>query len=168
MKLVYEDYELDTAAYPYIPGFLAFKEVPAYSILFTRLREKKPELWPQALLVDGNGILHTRGFGLATHMGVLLDLPSVGVGKTVFSVDGLSQHGVKELCEKTLLKGGDMVELKGDSGKVWGMAYRSTQESKNPIIISIGHKISLPTAVELVKACITKYRIPEPVRKYFL
>lgn len=52
----------------------------------------------------------------------------------------------------------------GDSGKVWGNAYRSTQESKNPIIISIGHKITLENAIKVVKACIRKYRIPEPIR----
>ena len=90
IKVLYEDYEKETADYPYIPGFLAFKEVPVYSILFQRLREKTPLLWPQVLLVDGNGILHTRGFGCASHIGVLTDIPSIGVGKKVFAVDGLT------------------------------------------------------------------------------
>jgi deoxyinosine 3'endonuclease (endonuclease V) len=58
-------------------------------------------------LVDGNGILHTRGFGCASHIGVLMDIPSIGVGKTVFAVDGLSQLYVKDLCEENLKKGGD-------------------------------------------------------------
>ena len=53
--VLYEDYEIDTTDYPYIPGFLAFKEVPSLTILFNRLREKSPEFWPQVLLVDGNG-----------------------------------------------------------------------------------------------------------------
>ena len=88
------------------------------------------------MLVDGNGILHTRGFGCASHIGVLMDIPSIGVGKTVFAVDGLTQIGVKKLCEKNLLKGGDLIELIGDSGKVWGAALRSTDDSKNPLIIS--------------------------------
>ncbi len=92
-----------------------------------------------------------------------MDIPTVGVGKNVFAVDGISQPSVKELCEKTLLKGGDQVALVGDSGKEWGIAYRSTSESKNPIIISIGHRVSSQTAVKVVKACIRKYRIPEPV-----
>ena len=70
-KVLYEDFEKETAEYPYIPGFLAFKEVPVYTILFSRLKESKPELWPDVLMVDGNGILHTRGFGCASHIGVL-------------------------------------------------------------------------------------------------
>ncbi len=90
MKVIYEDFERETADYPYIPGFLAFKEIPVYTILFQRLRETKPEVFPQVLLVDGNGILHTRGFGCASHIGVLMNVPSIGVGKTVFAVDGLT------------------------------------------------------------------------------
>lgn len=164
MKILYEDYEKETTSYQYIPGFLAFKEVPVYTILFDRLRANKPELWPEVLLVDGNGILHTRGFGAASHIGVVIDIPSVGVGKNVFAVDGITQHGVKELCDKTLLKGGDLQPLVGDSGKVWGIAYRSTDESKNPIIISVGHRVSTETAIKVTKACIRKFRIPEPIR----
>lgn len=60
-------------------------------------------------------------------------------------------------------KGGDLVELVGKSGKIWGAALRSTDESKNPIIISVGHRIALDTAIRVVKASILKYRIPEPV-----
>jgi deoxyinosine 3'endonuclease (endonuclease V) len=134
-----------------------------YTILFSRLRANKPELWPQVLLVDGNGILHTRGFGCASHVGVIMDIPTIGVGKNVFAVDGISQQGVKELCDKTLMKGGDQVSLIGDSGREWGVAFRSTNDSKNPIIISIGHRVSSLTAVNVVKACIKKFRIPEPV-----
>ena len=92
-----------------------------------------------------------------------MDLPSVGVGKNVFAVDGITQLGVNEQCEKALLKGGDKLELVGDSGRKWGIAYRSTNESKNPIIISVGHRISLDTALKVTKACIRKFRIPEPV-----
>lgn len=63
-----------------------------------------------------------------------------------------------------MFKGGDLIELEGNSGKIWGAALRATSESKNPIIISIGHRIDLKTAIKVVKACITKYKIPEPVR----
>ena len=92
-----------------------------------------------------------------------MDIPTIGVGKNVFAVDGITQIGVKDMCEKTLLKGGDQVSLIGDSGKEWGIAFRSTNDSKNPIIISIGHRVSSQTAVKVVKACIRKFRIPEPV-----
>jgi endonuclease V len=124
-EVIYEDYEIDTTDYPYIPGFLAFKEIPSLSILFDRLKEKSPDLWPQVLLVDGNGVLHNRGFGAASHIGVVMDLPSIGVGKTVFAVDGITQKGVKEMSEKKLLKGGDLEYLTGKSGKHWGAALRS-------------------------------------------
>jgi len=72
---------------------------------------------------------------------------------------------VKELCEEKLKKGGDLVLLEGYSGKIWGAALRSTDKSKNPIIISIGHRISLDTAINVVKACVKKVKIPEPIRR---
>jgi len=64
-----------------------------------------------------------------------------------------------------LHKAGDIVELKGDSGKVWGIALRSTDESKNPLIVSQGHRVSLQTAIDATLACIGKFRIPEPIRQ---
>ena len=70
---------------------------------------------------------------------------------------------MKKLCEENLHKGGDSIELVGTSGKVWGAALRSTSESKNPIIVSVGTRISLESAMKVVKSCIKKYRIPEPV-----
>jgi deoxyinosine 3'endonuclease (endonuclease V) len=70
MEVLYEDFEKEETDYPYVPGFLAFKEIPSYKILFERLRANKPDMWPQCLLVDGNGILHTRNFGIASHIGV--------------------------------------------------------------------------------------------------
>jgi deoxyinosine 3'endonuclease (endonuclease V) len=63
-----------------------------------------------------------------------------------------------------LHKGGDIVNLEGNSGRIWGAALRSTTGSINPIIVSVGHRISLETSIRVVKACISKYRIPEPVR----
>ncbi len=75
---------------PYIPGFLAFREVPHLLHLIDRLRNTKPEFLPQVILVDGNGIFHQNGFGLASHLGVLANIPTIGCGKTVFFVDGIS------------------------------------------------------------------------------
>ena len=165
MKVIYEDFEKDSTEYPYIPGFLAFKEIPVYSILFDRLKQNKPEFWPQLLFVDGNGILHTRNFGCASHVGVIFDIPTIGVGKTVFYIDGIKKDTVKDLSELHLKKAGDLVELKGDSGKVWGAALRSTDDSTNPVIISVGHRVTLATAINATLACISKFRIPEPNRQ---
>merc|ERR1712156_773452 len=100
-------------------------------------------MWPDLLMVDGNGLLHTRSCGVACHVGVLFDLPSIGVGKTVFAVDGLTQVGVKELSAQNLNKAGDFIELVGDSGKIWGASLRATNESKVPLIVSIGHRVDL-------------------------
>lgn len=164
MKVIYEDFEKETADYPYIPGFLAFKEVPVYTILFDRLRQNQPELYPQLLLVDGNGILHTRNFGCASHVGVLFDVPSIGVGKTVFYIDGIRKDDVKALSDQNLNAAGDYVPLIGESGKTWGVALRATNESSNPLIVSQGHRVSLQTSIDATLACVTKYRIPEPIR----
>ena len=143
MEVLYEDFELDTTAYPYIPGFLAFKEVPSYQILFDRLRKEKPELYPELVLVDGNGILHTRSFGCASHVGVLFDVPTVGVGKTVFYVDGIREVDVNAMAESELRQAGDSVPLVGLSGKTWGAALRATDRDPQPLIVSQGHRVSL-------------------------
>ena len=166
MRVVYEDFENEIADVPYIPGFLAFREVPAYMNLFARLKSKKPDLWPQVMLIDGNGILHNRAFGCACHIGVLLDIPAIGCGKTVFAQDGITQDGVKALCQKYLAKPMDEIELIGKSGKVWGAAVKTTGRTDDePIIVSQGHRVSLKTAVKIVKDCVYKQRIPEPVRR---
>merc|ERR1740117_1786204 len=124
----------------------------------------KPEMKPQCLLVDGNGVLHTRGFGVASHIGVVFDIPCVGVGKTVFAVDGITQWGVKKASKECLQKGGDCMMLKGHSGRVHGAAFRSTNESSNPVIVSQGHRVSLETSLAITNACIRGVRIPEPIR----
>ena len=165
MEVIYEDFEKETADYPYIPGFLAFKEVPVYTILFDRLRQNRPDMYPELLLVDGNGILHTRNFGAASHVGVLFDVPSVGVGKTVFYIDGIRKDHVKALSDQNLNAAGDFVNLTGDSGKTWGVALRATNDSSNPLIVSQGHRVSLQTAIDVTIACIRKFRIPEPIRQ---
>lgn len=165
MKVIYEDFEKEMADYPYIPGFLAFKEIPIYTTLFDRLRRNAPELYPQLMLVDGNGILHTRNFGCASHVGVLFDVPTIGVGKTVFYIDGIDKNKVKELTESNLNKAGDFVPLVGQSGKTWGVALRSTDASSNPVIVSQGHRVSLQTAIDATMACIRGVRIPEPIRQ---
>ena len=163
LKIVYEDYKLVKMDEPYIPGFLAFREVKHLVNLINDLKTNHPEYIPQVILVDGNGILHTKGFGLASHLGVLIDIPTIGCSKNVFNVDGINKIKVKEIANKFLNKGGDYYPLIGDSGEQWGWAYRSNDESKNPMIISLGHKISNETALKIVKIS-TIHRIPQPIR----
>jgi deoxyinosine 3'endonuclease (endonuclease V) len=92
-----------------------------------------------------------------------LDVPTVGAGKTLFFIDGLTKDRVKEQCDKEIAKAGDFSLLKGDSGKVWGAALRNTEAAKNPIFVSIGTKIELALAIEIVKK-LSLYRVVEPIR----
>jgi len=149
---------------PYVSGFLAFREVPFLIDLVNELTTYSPKYLPQIIFVDGNGYLHPRGFGLASHLGVLAGIPTIGVGKTFLFVDGLNIKDVKANVERECKKGGDYIELVGESGTVWGAAVRSHDDSPNPIFVSQGHKISLSTALIVVKAC-TQFRVPEPTRQ---
>ena len=163
LKIVYEDYKLVTIDEPYIPGFLAFREVKHFVNLIEHLKKNSPKYIPQVILVDGNGIFHNKGFGLASHLGVLVDIPTIGCGKTVFAVDGITKRKVENINFYDLKKKGDYKALIGKSGTQWGYALKSTKEFDEPMIISIGHKISNETALKIAKyACI--YRIPEPIR----
>ncbi|XP_072168425.1 endonuclease V-like [Diadema setosum] len=164
LEVVYEDSQTVNMTQPYISGFLAFREVPFFLDRLQRLRESKPDLIPQVIFVDGNGILHPRGFGTACHLGVLSDIPTIGIAKKLTQVDGMQkdvQHADKVA---SLESGGDSFDLLGASGKIWGKALRSCSKSSNPIFVSVGHRISLDTAVSLVQACCL-HRVPEPVRQ---
>ena len=90
----------------YVPGFLAFRELAPTLHLFNKLKMNKPDLYPQVIMVDGNGILHKYQCGYASHLGVLLNLPSIGCAKTFFDVDGLHRTEVEEwLREKLSVEG---------------------------------------------------------------
>ncbi|KAI4886202.1 hypothetical protein NFI96_027052, partial [Prochilodus magdalenae] len=91
MELLYECCEMVTLSAPYIAGFLAFREAPPLLQLLQRLESEQPSLMPQVLLVDGNGLFHYREFGLACHLGVLSDLPCVGVAKNLLQVQGVAK-----------------------------------------------------------------------------
>eukprot|EP00753_Platysulcus_tardus_P006870 PLAT14657.1.p1 GENE.PLAT14657.1~~PLAT14657.1.p1 ORF type:complete len:183 (+),score=64.19 PLAT14657.1:393-941(+) len=164
MAVVWERHEFVQLSEPYIPGFLAFREVEHLVALVDLLREQQPLLMPQVILVDGNGVLHPRGFGLAAHLGVLTALPTIGVGKTLLHVDGLTKGTVRADVDAAWTEDeGATVELVGDSGRTWGAAF-CRPSIRNPVFISTGHRVSLDTALQLVAAC-SNYRIPEPVRQ---
>jgi deoxyinosine 3'endonuclease (endonuclease V) len=164
-EIVYDDYKFIKIEEPYIPSFLAFREVKPYVELINNLKEKKPNYVPQVILVDGNGIMHTRGFGIASHLGVLVDIPTIGCAKTVFALkdEGITDHNVKDKYYEKLKKFGDSFPLTGKSGITWGYALRSTEYYDDPMIISIGHKVSNQTALEVAKMC-CYYKEPEPIR----
>ena len=133
--------------FPYIPGLLSFREAPAVLDALDQLNQR-----PDLLLCDGQGIAHPRRFGIACHLGVLTDIPSIGVGKTRL---------VGEHADVPPLKGAWVPLI--DKNEIVGAVLRS-RENVKPIFISIGHRTSLETAIHYVLACITKYRLPETTR----
>ena len=152
---------------PYISGFLAFREASFILELLSEIREQAPEFYPDIVMVDGNGILHPRGCGLACHLGVTIDVPSIGIGKNLHCVDGLTNESVRGQMSaveaETGMDESRHFDLIGASGTVWGAAFCKAGVKK-PIFVSTGHRISLSTAVALVDA-VSRYRIPEPVRQ---
>ncbi|KAJ7410976.1 Endonuclease V [Pitangus sulphuratus] len=104
------------------------------------------------------------GFGVACHLGVLTDLPCVGVAKNLLQVDGLVRDELHREQIRSLQRSGDTFPLTGTSGRVLGMALRSCHNSSRPLYVSVGHRVSLDTAVRLVGSC-CRYRVPEPIRQ---
>lgn len=133
--------------FPYIPGLLAFREGPPVLDALARLSHL-----PDLLLFDAHGLAHPRRVGLATHLGVLLDLPSVGCAKSCLcgSYPPLDPQR------------GAWVPLT-DDGETIGAVVR-TRTNVRPVYVSIGHRVDLPTAVQIVLTCATRYRIPDPLR----
>jgi len=165
MEILYEQYKMVKLTKPYIPGFLAFREVSFLRELIDELRSKQPALLPQVVFIDGNGVLHPRGFGLACHLGVTIDIPTLGVAKTLIFVDGLSMDSVKPQFRAKCLHAGDSMDLIGDSGRVWGKALRSSADAPNPVFVSAGHRMNLTTALTLTQRCCAGVRVPEPIRQ---
>ncbi|XP_074081068.1 endonuclease V isoform X2 [Macrotis lagotis] len=164
LEVLYEECRMVNLTAPYVSGFLAFREVPFLVDAIHRLQKKEPSLMPQVLLVDGNGVLHHRGFGVACHIGILTDLPCIGVAKKLLQVDGLRNNDLHKEKIQHLKMGGDTFSLMADSGTILGMALKSHSKSSKPLYVSVGHKVSLGTAVRLIQAC-CRYRIPEPIRQ---
>jgi deoxyribonuclease V len=140
--------ESTALVFPYIPGLLAFREGPAVLAAWSQLQNK-----PDLLMFDGQGIAHPRGVGIASHMGLWLERPTIGVAKS--RLYGL--HG--EVGPKR----GERADLLDKNGNLIGAVLR-TREKTNPLYISPGHLMDVPHAVEFVMACCAGYRLPEPTR----
>ncbi|MCM2466431.1 deoxyribonuclease V [Methanoculleus sp. CWC-02] len=138
-------------SFPYIPGLLTFREGPALIEAFRRLRSE-----PDVVFFDGQGIAHPRGLGIASHMGILLDRPTVGVAKSLLSGTA-TEPGPGMGSTAPILRDGETI----------GMTVR-TKEKTKPVYVSVGHRITLSTAVDLVLATSRGYRLPEPTRQAHL
>jgi len=133
--------------FPYVPGLLSFRETPAVLKGLAKLKQR-----PDLLLCDGQGLAHPRRFGFACHLGLLADIPSIGVAKTRL----IGEH------EAVPENRGGWAPLV-DRGEVIGAVLR-TRPGVKPLFVSVGHRISLDTAIRWVMACVTRYRLPETTR----
>lgn len=134
-------------SFPYVPGFLSFREIPAVLDALEKLNTI-----PDIILCDGQGIAHPRRFGIACHLGLLIDIPTIGVAKSLL----VGKH--EELPDQK----GSWKPLQ-HRGETIGAVLR-TRTGTKPLYISSGHRVSLPTAIEYVLRCTPKYRLPETTR----
>lgn len=133
--------------FPYVPGLLSFREAPAMLAALSALPVR-----PDLLMVDGQGIAHPRRLGLAAHVGVLADIPTIGVAKSRL-IGMFKQPGARKGSRAPLT----------DDGEVIGAVVRSRDRVK-PLFVSVGHRVSLETAVTWVLRCADRVRLPEPTR----
>jgi deoxyribonuclease V len=133
--------------FPYVPGYLSFREIPVVLAALARLRQQ-----PDLILCDGQGIAHPRRVGIASHLGVLTGTPTIGVAKSRLIGEHEEPRAVRGVW--SALRDGE--ELIG--------AVLRTRVGTKPLYVSIGHRVSLETAIEFVLACTTRYRLPETTR----
>jgi deoxyribonuclease V len=133
--------------FPYVPGFLSFREVPAITLALEQLKTR-----PQLLIVDGQGYAHPRGFGIACHLGVQTGLPAIGAGKSRL-VGEFRAPAAAAGSRSPLTYRGETV----------GAVLR-TRDGVSPLFVSVGHKLDLDSAVAWVLACTRGYRLPETTR----
>jgi deoxyribonuclease V len=139
------------AKFPYVPGLLSFRETPSLLEAWERLETR-----PDVLMLDGHGLAHPRRFGLACHVGLLLDLPTIGCAKTIL----VGEHDELDVAA------GSRAPL-NDRGEQVGVALR-TKKNVTPVYVSTGHLIDLASAVDMVLKSAPKYRQPEPTRQAHL
>lgn len=146
-KIVEQQVARRKLRFPYVPGLLSFREAPA---ILAALRKIQCE--PDVFLFDGQGYAHPRRFGLASHVGLLIDRPSLGCAKSLLI----------GRCNSLPQRRGSTTPLLHQGERI-GMAVR-TRESVRPIYVSTGHRLSLDAAVEITLRCCSRYRLPEPTR----
>lgn len=138
----------DNVHFPYIPGLFSFRELPPVIKAFQQI--KVP---PQLIVCDGQGIAHPRRFGLASHLGVLFDIPTIGCGKTRLLGEFMEPDSARRSMSPLV-----------DQGEVIGSVLR-TQDGVKPIFVSVGHKISLKAACDWILKLAPSYRLPETTRQ---
>ncbi len=148
LEPIEDESAVEDTTFPYIPGFLAFREGRAIMRAIKGLRKK-----PDVLIVDGHGIAHPRGLGIASHLGILLDMPAIGCAKSRL-IGKFEEPGQSK---------GDWSNLEYN-GEIIGAVLRTRSDVK-PLFVSPGHRIDLAGSIEIVMNCAVKYRGPEPLRR---
>jgi deoxyribonuclease V len=148
LKLVEEVGVEGECPFPYRTGLLSFREVPILTEAFRRLKSR-----PDAVLVDGQGLAHPRGLGLASHLGLVLEVPTVGVAKSRLVGEGPEPEMAAGSFSPLIYQ-----------GKMVGLILR-TRKGVKPLYLSPGHLITLEESREITLGCVTKYRVPQPLRQ---
>jgi deoxyribonuclease V len=151
LKIIGNATAISRTSFPYIPGLLAFREVPALLEAWDKLTNK-----PDVMVLDGQGIAHERRLGIATHFGLVTGVPSIGSAKRRL-------YGKYDEPANIPFAENPMY----DKGELIGTAIRSKRNC-NPIFVSPGHRVSIEQSVQIIKNCIRGYRIPEPTRQAHL
>jgi deoxyribonuclease V len=149
-EMVVQSYSLITAetTFPYVPGYLAFREVPSLMLAWQQLPEK-----PDLLVLDGQGITHPRKMGIASHFGVLNNLPTIGCAKSML-YGKFEELGMEAFSNEPIFNKGELL----------GYALR-TKKQVQPVYVSPGNLITAEESLEVMKNCMGRYRIPEPTRQ---
>ncbi len=148
LELVEEAGAVDACPFPYRTGLLSFREIPVLTAAFRRLNHR-----PDVILVDGQGISHPRGLGLASHLGLVLGVPTIGAAKSRLVGAGVEPEMAAGSYSPLIYQ-----------GKKVGLILR-TREGIKPLYLSPGHLITLEESLEITLGCVTKYRIPQPLRR---
>jgi deoxyribonuclease V len=146
MEVVDEVVVSTSVGFPYVPGLLSFRETPPLLEAWAKLRTR-----PDVVLCDAHGRAHPRRFGMACHFGLLVDTPTIGCAKSL-------------LCGQveTMSPIGDWLPIYDDGDFIGAALY--TQPHARPVYVSVGYRVDLPSAIEVVRRCVRRYRIPEPLR----
>jgi deoxyribonuclease V len=148
LEVIDTAWAISRTSFPYISGLLSFREVPALLDAWNKL-----DIKPDLLVLDGQGIAHERRLGIATHFGLIADVPTIGSAKS--RLRGKYEEPANEVFAQSAMYDGD---------EVIGTALRSKKKC-NPIFVSPGHRVSMAQSVEIIKNCVRSYRIPEPTRQ---
>ncbi len=151
LEVIEESGVVTETHFPYVPGLLSFRETPALMEAWRRLTSE-----PDAMMVDGHGYAHPRRFGIASHIGLMIERPTFGCGKSVL-VGKFDDPPPERGAWSPMMDNGEMI----------GAALR-TKNRVSPVYVNIGHMIDLQSAIDLTLACDGGYRVPEPTRRAHL